>query len=259
MAHCLSQQKRYEPLRSVRHSQPWASPSLSCALWGGCRGHSIADGRVEAVTSTHKRIRPVEGRLDRAPHHLTTSPPHDAGARPYNSPVLTDSSWPRPLLALPRTKSTHPRLRLRLRVETLCDGERHSRRRHARDGQTDSFNRPFLPLEVHSGGHCRAQTGTFGDAREGLGPGGCVANLQPGPPWSHQPSTPAGTPLPPWTGLRRALRSAYAVPAIFAPHDRLEAPWTNALFSQTAHRLRLVPASRRSESDQKQQRGSQGS
>lgn len=74
VAHCLSQQKRYEPLGSVRHSQPGASPpSLSCALWGGCRGHSIADGRVEAVTSTHKRIRPVEGRLDRAPHHLTTS------------------------------------------------------------------------------------------------------------------------------------------------------------------------------------------
>lgn len=63
-------------------------------------------------------------------------PPHDAGARPYNSPVLTDSSWPRPLLFLPRAQSTHHRLRLRLRVETLCDGERHSRRRHARDGQT---------------------------------------------------------------------------------------------------------------------------
>lgn len=78
---CLSK-KRYEPLGSASHSQPGASLSLSCALWGGCRGHSIADGRVEAVTSTHKRIRPVEGRLDRVPHH---PPPHDAGARPYNT------------------------------------------------------------------------------------------------------------------------------------------------------------------------------
>lgn len=82
VAHCLSQQKRYEPLGSASHSQPGASLSLSCALWGGCRGHSIADGRVEAVTSTHKRIRPVEGRLDRVPHH---PPLHDAGARPYNT------------------------------------------------------------------------------------------------------------------------------------------------------------------------------